>query len=381
MQVALDNLVVSLPMPIYIVVEDVGWWQGRDGSADNEPFRNGFTRRHCQDDYRALVRLAKRLKMRIAIGMVLGEWDRHNLLRNVVGATWMGASWDNRNNCGPWLDEAADFLRENQDWLEIACHGLCHEFWREGRMERSEFHDPDGHMRPADIIRSHLDAFARLLQENSLPDFPRIFLPPALLHSFGNGGDSIQAILSDYGVRHVVTRFARARSYAAPLHEKIYWECGVGLLERGLAPVPWHQAAANPTWDFANPILPLHWSNLLHPDPAKNFMVVDRWAEMLEQRGHSMACLMAPDFAACWSQAAAYHLAKLTAGKGKITVDLNLLWQVPEFDGTILLKIRCPANRSWRCQGGQILSARKDSPGIQVVAVQCVPGKGVLEIE
>jgi hypothetical protein len=221
----------------------------------------------------------------------------------------------------------------------------------------------------------------RLEDFYSLPGFPRIFLPPALLHSFGNGDDSIQAILHEYGVRHVVTRFARARRYAAPFHDKISWECGVGLLERGLAPVPWHEAAASPTWDFGNPILPLHWSNLLHPDPAKNFTVVDRWVEMLEQRVHSMAWVMAPGFASCWSQAAAYHLAKLTAGKGKFTLDLSLLWQVPEFDGTILLKIRCPSNRKWRCQGGQILSVRKDSSGIQVVVVLCLPGKGTVEIE
>lgn len=74
-------------MPIFLVVEDVGWWQGEDGSAHNEPYRNGFTRRHCLQDYRLFVRLARRLKMRIAIGMVLGEWDRHNLLKDVVGAT------------------------------------------------------------------------------------------------------------------------------------------------------------------------------------------------------------------------------------------------------------------------------------------------------
>lgn len=381
MQVVLNNLVVSLPMPIFIVVEDVGWWQGRDGSANNEPFRNGFSRRHCLDDYRALARLAKRLKMRIAIGMVLGEWDRHNLLKDVVGATWMGRSWDNRINQGPWFDEAAQFLRDNEDWLEIACHGLCHEFWREGRMERSEFHNPSGHMRPRDIVKSHLDAFAKLLEEHKLPGFPRIFLPPALLHSFGNGDDSMQAILHDYGVRHVVTRFSKARRYSEPLHEKITWECGVGLLERGLAPVPWHEAAASPTWDFSNPILPLHWSNLLHPDPAKNFAVVDRWAEMVEKQVNSMAYVLAPDFAFCWSQAAAFHLAKLNAVDGKITVDLCLLGQVPEIDGSIILKISCPPDLIWRCRGGQIVSYQEAPSGMQTVALRCLPGQSFLEIE
>ena len=381
MQIAVNDLVVSLPMPIFLVVEDVGWWQGRDGSADNEPFRNGFTRRHCLADYRALGRLAKRLKMRIAIGMVLGEWDRGNLLRNVVGATWTGAAWDNRINQGPWLNEAAQFLRDNEEWLEIACHGLCHEFWRDGRMERSEFHDRGGIMRPADIVKSHLDAFAKLLEEYKLPGFPRIFLPPALHHSFGNHRDSIQAILYDYGVRYVITRFSRARRYAEPLHEKITWECGVGLLERGLAPVPWYEAAASPVWDFSNPILPLHWSNLLHLDPAKNFTVVDRWAEMLEQQANSMAYVLAPDFASCWSQAAAFHLAKLTAGEGKIAIDLKLLSQVPEFDGSIIIKIRYTPDRTWRCRGGKILSITRDSQGIQVVVLRRLPGTEIMEIE
>ena len=381
MQVATNGLIVSLPTPIFIVVEDVGWWQGRDGSAINEPFRNGFCRRHCLDDYRALARLAKRLKMRIAIGMVLGEWDRRNLLKDVIGATWMGSAWDNRRNQGPWLDEAAQFLREHVDWLEIACHGLCHEFWREGRMERSEFHDPSGHMRDRDIVKSHLNAFAKLLADNQLPGFPRIFLPPALLHSFGDGEDSMQAILHDYGIRYVLTRFSRAQRHSEPLYEKITWECGVALLERGLAPVPWHEAAASPTWDFANAILPLHWSNLLHPDPAGNFAVVDRWAEMVEERANSMDYVPAPDIASCWRQVVACHLVKLTADKGKIIVDLGSLGHVPEVDGSIILKIRCPTDLAWRCRGGQILAITSESCGIEVVVLRPLPGESFVEIE
>jgi len=236
-------------------------------------------------------------------------------------------------------------------------------------------------MRPRDIVKRHLDAFAQLLEEYKLPGFSRIFLPPALLHSFGNGVDSMQEILYDYGVRYVVTRFSRARRYSEPLHEKITWECGVGLLERGLAPVPWHEAAARPTWDFSNAVLPLHWSNLLHPGPEKNFAVVDRWAEMLEKQVNSMAYVLVPDFASCWSQAAAFHLAKLTAGEGKITINLSLLEQVPEFDGSIILKIRCPSDLTWQCQGGQIVSCRSDSPEIQVVVLRPLPGKSFVEIE
>ncbi len=380
MQGAMNNLVVSLPMPIFLVVEDVGWWQGTDGSANNEPYRNGFTRRHCPDDYRALARLAKRLKMRIALGMVLGEWDRDNILKDVAGATWLGDSWNNRINQGPWLDEAAEFLCEHQDWLEIACHGLCHEFWRNGRMERSEFHDLSGRMRPRDIVKEHLDAFAKILARNNLPGFPRLFLPPALHHSFGNGRDSIQAILQEYGIRYVVTVFSRARRYSEPLHEKITWECGVGLLERGLAPVSWHEAAARPVWDFQNPILPLHWSNLLHHDPGKNFVIVDGWAEMLESKASTMAYMLAADFASCWSQAAAYHLVELITVDRKIIIDLSILEMVPGYNGSIFLKIQCPPDFTWQCRGGQIISLRSDPSGIETVHLCPLRGQQRIEI-
>lgn len=367
-------------MPIFVVVEDVGWWQGLDGSTNNEPFRNRFPRRHCLDDYKAIARLAMRLKMKIALGMVLGEWDRSNFLKNVVGATWMGAFWDNHINQGPWLDEAAGFLNDHRDWLEIACHGLCHEFWRDGRLERSEFHDGSGRMRPNDIVKSHLDAFGQLLAENNLPGFPQIFLPPALHHSFGNGENSMQALLSAYGIKYVVTVFSRAHRYSAPQHEKITWECGVGLLERGLSPIPWHVSAAPPVWDFQNPILPLHWSNLLHPDPEKNCAVVDGWAKMLESKASTMEYMLAADFTSCWSQAAAYHLAKPAAHEGKIIFDPGMLAKVPGFNGSIILKIQCPALFKCQCRGGQLVPCQGDSPGIQTVELRPLAGQPLVEI-
>jgi hypothetical protein len=42
MQETVKDLTVSFPMPIFVVGEDVGWWQGVDGSANNEPFRNSI---------------------------------------------------------------------------------------------------------------------------------------------------------------------------------------------------------------------------------------------------------------------------------------------------------------------------------------------------
>jgi hypothetical protein len=376
MQISWQKSVVSIPMPIFLVVEDVGWWQGADGSANNQPFRNGFSRRHCLDDYRALCRLAKKLQMRIALGMVLGEWDRTNLLKNIVGATWQGAAWDNRIDRVSRLDETAQYLCDHRKYLEIALHGLCHEFWQDGLMVRSEFHDDDGVMRRERIVRSHIEAFGALLKQNNLPDFPRLFIPPALKHSFGNGKKSVQAILHDYGLRYVITDFSRARQYSPPLYDKITWECGVGLLERGKSPVAWNQPAAlPPVWDFVNPVLPLHWSNLLHPDPAQNNEVIDRWANFLLAATTGPDCIAAGDIDSCWQQTAVAQLATLQTNNRELLIDLH---RVPDHIScrcqTFFLKIQDAPPGSIQCRGARIVSCKHDRPDLRTLGI--LPDKG-----
>ena len=292
-----DDFEVTLPMPLFLVVEDVGWWQGRDGSASQEPYRTGMARRHCLADYRALATLAERLSMRIQMAMVLCEWDGTDLLREVPTATWMGSGWNNRINRGPWLEEAADFLRQHGERLEIGLHGLGHEYWEQGRLMRSEFHSPTGLMRHPEVIRRHLEAFGELLAQHGLGPFPQSFVPPALHHSFGNGDASFQAILDRFGVRYLSTIFSRARQFAPPRHERLTWECGVLLMERREAAVPWHRIAAPPPPDLSGPLVSLHWANLLHPDPGRNAEVIDPWAERLLARDLALDTFLAPSTA------------------------------------------------------------------------------------
>lgn len=376
----LDDSVFSLPMPIFLVIEDVGWWQGVDGSSTNEPFRNRFCRRHCLADYQALTRLAKRLSMRIALGMVMGEWDRTNFLRDVAGATWMGRSWNNTINQGPWLEETAHYLREQSGYLELALHGICHEYWQDGVMLRSEFHDSDNRMRPREVVKSHFEAFAVLFEQNGLPDFPRLFIPPALQHSFGNGDDSMQALLHSFGIDYVTTRFDRARRYAEPVHPHITWECGVGILERGTSPVNWDVAASRPVRQGENPILPLHWGNLLHPDPERNPEIVDGWAEMLLAKAVGLEFILAEDLASCWRQAAVFYLAGLRQNRGFLIIDLRSLPDMACFSGPFFLKIRDCRARSWSCTGAAILSRSNEPDDIQVLKLLPENGKNEVTI-
>ena len=375
-----ENCIVSLPLPLFLVVEDVGWWQGEDGSARQEPFRNRFPRRHCLADYLALVRLAERLRMRIAIGMVIGEWDRNNLLKDITGATWQGREWDNRRNQGPWLDETSQFLRDNEGYLELAVHGLCHEFWQDGTMQRSEFHDDQGRMRAEENVVGHLRAYGEILRQHGFPHFPRLFVPPALHHSFGDGEAGMQAILRDFGIDYVTTRFDKARQHAPPVHEKITWECGVVLLERGLSPVGWSETAATPAPLPVSPIVALHWGNLLHEDPERSAEVIDRWAERILAEAVGLDRILAADAADCWRQAAVFHLADVRQDHRAVYIDLCALPLLPSLIGPFTLKIRQKQPGEWRISEARIVTCHTDRDGVSTVGLIPYPGRRVIVI-
>lgn len=370
-----DDFEITLPMPLFLVVEDVGWWQGHDGSARQEPYRTGMGRRHCLADYQALASLAERLSMRIQMAMVLCEWDRTDLLRQVPSATWMGAAWNNAVNRGPWLEETADFLRRHERHLEIGLHGVGHEYWVRGRLQRAEFHAAAGTMRPPGVVRRHLEAFGRLLEQNGLGPFPQLFVPPALHHSFGNGETSMQAILSEFGIRYLCTIFSRARQYAPPLHDGLTWECGVLLIERNEAVVPWDRPGATPPHSINGPVLSLHWANLLHQDPERNGEVIAAWGDFLVARARGFDVFLAPDTAACWSQYCYHRLAALRPLGPGVEIDCCRLPDLAALSGPVYLKVRERKQRLWQARGGKVVSARAAGEGITLFAILPQPGE------
>ncbi len=371
--IELDGATISIPKPLYLVIEDVGWWRGEDGSAFQQPYRNRFCRPHCLADYMALTELSRRLSMRIAMGMVIGEWDRTDYLKKVPGATWLGSTWNNSSNRGPWLEEAAEYLIANRQYLEIALHGLCHEFWQYGIMSRSEFHDDHGVMRPAGIIHEHLRGVAEILAQNGICDFPRLFIPPALYHSFGNGAESFQKILYDYGIRYVITQFSRARCYSPPVHEKITWEEKVLLLERGESPVAWDETSAAAPETLRGPVVALHWSNLLHSDPGRNSEVVDVWAKAVMRASHGLDTVLASDVDACMQQAAAYYLAKMQLMDNSVEIDLHCLPAEVSLGCRISLKVMDHKRRQWGCRGATLEQRSAGEDGSCVIIVTPEP--------
>lgn len=320
---------VSIPPALLVVIEDAGWWSGFDRFCNNEPYRTGMNRMHCPEDYLAIVRLASLLKTQILAGFVLCEWDRNGLLRELPSATWMGKQWIGPMKGSPLLNKAAKILNDNLNYIKIGMHGIGHEYWENGVVSRTEFHNKSGEMRSREEVIKHIEMFHKLLEASGInARFPEIYIPPALRHSFGNGRHGFQQILSDYGISYVITVFAKARQYSEPLYPEITQECGVTVIERGVSPVCWNDISASPQFSFKQTIIPLHWANILSQNTEYNGDVVDRWADFLLKGVKENGFILLPKVSSTISQIIFHKLARIEPFKEGVCIDISAVRRV-----------------------------------------------------
>lgn len=291
-----SDIKVTIPMPIQIVIDDVGWWSGEDGSKLQEPYRTGINRNHVPADYQAIVDLGKKLGIRPQAATILCEWDRQNILKELPTSTWMRDKWDNSKWKGPWLDEAADIIRNNKEHYEFTLHGIGHEYWSDENFTRAEWADRSGQMRPLDQVELHLDYFAKLIDQNHLGDFPTSFVPTAFLHGFGPTGNhlvSMASVLKKRGINYINTPFSNMYNAKAVQFELLGIDDGVITVDRGSDLFNWNVYGSKPMGVIKGPTCGMHWPNLLHEDPDRNSEIVDEWVTYLKPYNNKPETLLA----------------------------------------------------------------------------------------
>ena len=327
-----NDLQVFIPMPVQVVIDDVGWWSGKDGSKTQEPYRTGINRNHVPEDYKAIVDLGKALNIRPQAAFIISEWDKNNILRNLPTSTWMGEKWDNSRWVGQWLDEAAEIIRNNRKYFELTLHGIGHEYWEGGTFTRAEWTDSNGKMRPSEQVRLHLDYFEKLLNQNNLGPFPESFVPAAFRHSFGPSDArkvSLAEILKEHGINYINTPFSSMYNKERAQYEHFGSDAGVMTIDRGDDEFPWLTFPANPTKELSGPTCGLHWPNMLHPDPERNNEVVRRWVDYLRQFNGKKDMMLAPDSVSFQHQLAHHTLTKAELNGNSVELDFTETDKLP----------------------------------------------------
>ncbi|MBU3946641.1 MAG: hypothetical protein KJ826_00265 [Proteobacteria bacterium] len=370
---------LTIPMPLHIIVDDVGWWSGKDGSKFNQPFRTGMGRDHLPEDYIALAALGKMLNMKILAGFILCEWDKTNLLKKLPSSTWMGKDWNNATIRCDDKERAAEIIRNESDHIEISLHGIGHEFWINGKMHRAEFHDNDCHMRNRSEIRKHFEFFFKLMEQYHLSPLPVTFIPPALKHSFGNGSEGFQKLLNEFGIRYVTTCFDKARQFSKPLHPKITWESGVLIVDRGYPEPAWNDIGPDPVFAFDRPLLTLHWANILHKNPEISLSVVNKWVDFIQKGAKTNGLLLSKDIQSCFTQFLHKLFSNILNSNGEFSIDLTWMEKLPQnlIGCSFFIKIEKPPSVNLKIFGAEAVCIHK---GLEASILKLTPHKGIKKI-
>jgi len=328
-----DEIKATIPMPIQIVIDDVGWWSGEDGSKQQQPYRTGINRNHVPADYQAIADLGKKLGVRPQAATILCEWDRKNILRNLPTSTWLREKWDNSRWVGPWLDKAADIIRNNKNHYELTLHGVGHEYWDNENFTRAEWADRSGKMRPLDQVELHLDYFEKLLDQNQLGSFPTSFVPTAFLHGFGLTGDheiSMAGVIKKRGITYINTPFYNMYNAEGVQYGLFGIDDGVITVDRGEDLFDWDIFGGKPSGVLSGPTCGLHWPNLLHQNPQRNSEIVDAWVKFLKPYNDKPGTLLAKDSSSFINQLLHHVSTKVQIHGPNIEIDFRETDKLPE---------------------------------------------------
>jgi hypothetical protein len=376
------DIKVFIPMPLQVVIDDVGWRSGMDGSKWQEPYRTGINRNHVPADYQAIVDLGSSLGIRPQAAMIMCEWDKENILRELPTSTWMGEKWDNSRNIGPWMEEAAGIIRNNREHFELTIHGIGHEYWENGTFTRAEWTDSKGKMRPPDQVEKHLVYYEKLLEQHKLGPLPVAFVPAAFRHCFGisEGRDiSLASILEKYGVNYINTPF-RIMYNNTTLKDNLFgFDSSVITIDRGEDEFPWDVYPADPAAPHKGPTYGMHWPNMLHQDPERNPEIVARWVSYLKQYNDMPEMILASDSVDLQHQLVHRQMTRFTLKNNIAEFDFTETDKLPGTIGKKGITVKIVSDRPLKFKTGnlKLLSETSDrsSDFLYTLKTEREPGK------
>lgn len=331
---------VRIPVGCVLQLDDVGWDNGRDLRTIGQASRSGIPRFHTKEDYELLHEIGKAINSKVLVALCLGDWDRDNILRGVVGATHDPWNWDRASEIDIEKFTGYRDILENSDFVEYTIHGLLHgNYDVHGRLiSESEgfvvkrFSDTHWYKKLVsdDYFNEHLDLFMKIYNRWGFTQRITTYIAPCgMIGITEEDVDHITKILYDRGIRYWTnTGFP----FDAPL--KVY--NGVACVKQNTDVLvsyhaPWEGYDIDPTTfpQFYQEekknnaaLLALHWTNILRFNPKKNFEQVEPWANYFKEQNEVFGYMTARDFEASVNQLFYFWFADLKVENNKCIIDL-----------------------------------------------------------
>ena len=321
---------IVLPIAIGIIVDDVGWHDGRDLRYMNGSARSGLPRFHHPDDVRALNAIGKALNTKIICSLVLGEWDKDNVLRGVPAVTPDPENWDAAAVMD--MEYTKEYFKalEESEFLDYSLHGLLHAYYDGAKLNTARQYYPntyaeDGKINgyrwlPAEEFGKMIDLFYEIYGSWGFKKKITTFVSPCgcwgVPEDEGNIGYA--KMLLKHGIKYWCNSWAE---FKKPIGNAL----GI-MAVRGDNIAPWNAYDIDP--DYLEPLEELgpyycgHLTNFIRYNYQKNFEYVEKWAKYFRKYSDRFGAMMARNIDESCSQMLYVKNAKLTECDGVVTVDL-----------------------------------------------------------
>ena len=325
---------VTLPVAIELVVDDVGWHNGADERYKNLPARSGLPRFHHPDDIKALNAIGEGLNMKIVCSLVLGEWDRKNILRGVPHVTNNENGWDAAGEMDPDYTKAYFEALEDSEYLDYALHGLTHGYYENDVLNTTRQYYPailDERRNKVGFTWLSPNEFSNMLKlfmdiynEWGFKKKIDTFVSPCGCMGSPNdeGNLAYSRVLKDMGIKYWSNSWETCDSPVSVLN---------GLISTvGYGIVTWNAYDVDPDYlpvvgegEAEGIICGMHLTNFIRFNHEKNPEYVPKWINYFKRQAEVFGFMLARDIADSSSQAMYNRFAELCETENSFTVDLS----------------------------------------------------------
>ena len=336
---------IVLPVALQVVMDDIGWFNGRDTRCTEGPSRTGFPRKHVAEDYAVIDAIGRAIGQKINCPLVIGEWDKKNRLRGMPHATNDEKGWDMASQINYAEAERCFDTMEHAEYLEYAFHGLMHGYWQDGiSLADTEFSRPcslDYKTKYApgswyvpvdnDYFESHMDTFFKIYGDWGFKKKIRSFTSPSSVRSGIEENRHMVEIMKKYGMIYWANGWGAVKNLCEVIDgvifvNKAFTPESVPYDAYGIDPdaLPDYSFERNDGVKYAEQaVYGLHWPNFLQYNPKRNLDSVDAWARYFKRQAEIFGVMISKDIAFCSSQAVYRKKSVLDFKKDSVVLDLS----------------------------------------------------------
>ncbi len=340
----MENRIV-LPVALQVVMDDIGWFNGRDTRCEEGPSRTGIPRKHVAEDYEVIDAIGRAIGQKINCPLVIGEWDKKTRLRGMPHATNNEKGWDMAAEIDYAEAERCFAAIESADYLEFAFHGLMHGYWQDGiSLADTEFsrpksldyktkYAPNAWYEPVDneYFESHVETFFKIYEDWGFSKKIRSFTSPSSVRSGIEENRHMVEIMKKYGMIYWSNGWGAVKNLCEVID-------GVIFINKAFTSVsvPWNAYGVDPdaVADYSferndgvkyaeQAVFGLHWPNFLQFNPKKNLDGVESWARYFKRQAEIFGVMLSKDIAFGASQAVYRKKSILDVKKDGLVIDLS----------------------------------------------------------